>query len=233
MAHHRGDSWGRTVRGIYRGWGADGEILANVVIAVGDLQHDALIDQRLAAYLAGRDAVIDLGDSLGIHSQPDRPKIGEVAELDPAGRAGLLTVVTQLERLARDTSALQSEIDDLGREDPVFDEVRDGLAIDALRARFVARIYSSALANASGGDAERDLIQAQGLLDQARKVVARRREASWRGPDDRIFAIDDANQTVYRFGYLGKADTLCYWERERAELTNLVRGTKESVPPCT
>ena len=40
------------------------------------------------------------------------------------------------------------------------------------------------------------------------------------------------NQTFYQFGYLYFADQLCYWDRERIEVTNLVRGESTPVPPC-
>jgi hypothetical protein len=233
MAHQLGADWGYVVRQIFGGWGPPGRSLAEAVIDLGDLQHDALIDQRLAAYVAGRDAVIDLGDSLGIHSQPDRPQLDEVAGLDPVGRADLHTVVAELDDYATGVEALQARIEDLGVEDPVFDEARDGFAIDALRARFAARVYGSALALAEGGDAESGLVAAEGILEDARDVVANRRAHAWWGGGDRIFRDQDDNDTIYRFGYLGKADTLCYWDRERAELANLVRGTTESIPPCT
>ncbi|MEQ1569177.1 MAG: hypothetical protein ABMA64_26310 [Myxococcota bacterium] len=229
MAHHRPEQWGDAIREVYSGWGDPGQALASATIALAELQHDALMGQRLAAYLAGRDAVIDLGDDvLDIHSQPDRPQLDEVGALSADARAALAQVVVDLDAMADATDALYDEIEPLGVDDPVFDEARDGFAIDALRARFVARIYAGAL---SGDPTE--LAAADGLRAEAAEVVARRHARLWWPGGERILQMEDANATLYQSGYLSKADTLCFWDRERTQLSNLLGGGSEPVPPCT
>lgn len=71
------------------------------------------------------------------------------------------------------------------------------------------------------------------LLEQARLVVARRHGDLHWGGGDRIVAQSDSNPSIYQFGYLAKADSLCFWERERAQVRNLALELAESVPPCT
>ena len=41
-----------------------------------------------------------------------------------------------------------------------------------------------------------------------------------------------ANPNVYPFGYLFHADTLCFWDRERIQVTDLVHGEDTAVPGC-
>ena len=40
------------------------------------------------------------------------------------------------------------------------------------------------------------------------------------------------NQTAYQFGYLYFADTLCYWNRELAQVKNLTGDTSIIPPAC-
>ncbi len=232
--HTLPDDWESSVRWTWAPWGPAGEELAEIEIELADLQHASLLEGRLAAYLASRDGIIDIGDDLlGILSQPDRPRPHEIVAMTPAELDEVQVAVDGLFALADGTDALVARAEGLGDVDPWFAEVKDGLAIDALRARFAAHVHAGAVALGRGGDGSDDLAAAEGLLAEARAVVERRHAAlHWTG-GDRILATTDENATIYRYGYLGKADELCYWERERIQLANLVRGTDESVPPCT
>jgi hypothetical protein len=102
-----------------------------------------------------------------------------------------------------------------------------------LRSAFAARIFGGALALAEGGDGRAELDAAAAILADAHGVVARRHAALHR-PDDAEAMIAQTldNATIYQFGYLAKADTLCFWERELAQLRNLVEGTAGDVPLC-
>ena len=42
---------------------------------------------------------------------------------------------------------------------------------------------------------------------------------------------DPTNQTTYQFGYLYMADTLCYWNRELAQVKNQL-GDASVIPPA-
>jgi hypothetical protein len=112
----------------------------------------------------------------------------------------------------------------------VFAEIADGMAIDVLRARFVSRIYQAALDGPGAGEAA--LIEAEGLLEEAREVVARRRASFWWPDGERLVDGGDQNATIYQFGYLYMADTLCYWDRERGEAALVVRADTTPLPPC-
>lgn len=234
MNHTLPERWEDVVRHAWAPWGEQGAELAEVIVALADRQHEALIVDRLAAYLAGREAIIDFGDTtLGIVSQPDRPQLAEIVAMDAAGRAEVAAKVAGLQALASDTDALLARLDGLGGTDPWFAEVRDGVQVDALRARFAHHVFAGALAVAEGGDGEAELAAATDLMRSAQRVVDRRHAALWWGGGERLVAQEDPNPTLYQFGYLAKADDLCFWERERVQLSNLVRGENASVPPCT
>jgi hypothetical protein len=141
-------------------------------------------------------------------------------------------VVAGMRVLGTETAVLSDTIADLGGTDPWFAEVKDGMAIDALRASFVSEIYAAALLEVRGGDGEEALVAAEAILEDARRVVARRHAARWWTGGDAIVGQDVYNPTIYEYGYLARADTLCYWDRERIEVTNLVRGESTPVPPC-
>ncbi|MCA9493826.1 MAG: hypothetical protein KC621_28040, partial [Myxococcales bacterium] len=203
--HTLPDDWARSVAWLWKPWGDDGAELAAIQVELADLQHEKLIGDRLTAWLAGRDAIIDLGDNtLGILSQPDRPQVNEVLRMDETQLAELDGVVAGLTDLADRTEALADRAADLGGTDPWFEEARDGLAIDVLRARFAAAVLKGTVALARGQDPSDDLANANAQIASAQVVVDRRHQAlHWTG-GDRIVAPSDENATIYRYGYLGK-----------------------------
>lgn len=234
--HTLPDDWTRSVAWTWAPWGDDGAELAAVQVELAELQHDQLLVKRLTPWLAGRDAIIDLGDnSLDIRSQPDRPQVNEILAMDEAGLAELDGVVAGLGELADRTQELADRAADLGGTDPWFEEARDGLEIDVERARFAEAILSGSLALARGEDPTGYLGAASSQIELAAAVVERRHGAlHWTGPVERIVATSDTNSTVYHYGYLGKVTELCYWQRERILLQNAVTPDQiEPVPPCT
>jgi hypothetical protein len=213
--------------------GDAGLVVADAIADLAEVQHRGLIEERLAGYLAGSDAVIDVGRDFGVVSQPDPIEIRELGEMTAEERADFAaTVVEDLERLAADVGDLSTVV----AEQPVEDdrwlrEIRDGFAIDELRAVFVAKTLRAVLATLAGGDGEALLGEAETALEEARAVVARRHQ-DLHYPDPALLTAPQPNPTIYPFGYLEKADTLCYWERERVFAANVVRGEDERVPGC-
>ncbi|MDP2316581.1 MAG: hypothetical protein Q8P41_27050 [Pseudomonadota bacterium] len=196
--------------------------LADVAVALAEVEHTWLIEGRLAPYLAGRDDFIDLGDRLGVIAQPDRPDFDEVRAMAPEASAGL---VANLDAMAADLAAIAPPTG----TDPWSAEMADGLAVTALRARFIATLYSAA---ADGTRADTLLDDAAATLEDARTVVTRRHAALHDDVDGRL-TVPGENPTLYQYGYLRWANELCYWEREYADASNLVRGTTLTVPSCT
>lgn len=222
-------SWEEPVRFFYAPWGEDGETLAQAVVDLGELQHEALIQGRLAPWLAGRDAVIDLGDDAGILSQPDRPSVEEILAFDADQRAAFQAgVVDPLAALADATDALSAGLVGLRDGDPWFDEVRDGLAVDAARARFAAELWGALLA----ADPTEPLARADAALAAGEAAVRARHGALWH-PEGELFLSEAwSTPTIYDYGYLREADDLCFWYRERAQVRNVLLGEDQTVPAC-
>lgn len=196
-------------------------------------QHDALIVQRLAAYQAGRDALIDRGADAGIIAAPDRIDVDNVAMLTPTARAEFAAdVVAKLTAYATKLAQIAARTERLAAPDRWAAEVIDGVAMARLRAQFIAAIYRAAVAAADGDAAAgaTELAAAEATLAEARTVVARR-HADLHDADPRLTDAGQ-NYTLYQYGYLYFANSLCFWERERVMAANAVRGTATIPPGC-
>jgi hypothetical protein len=196
---------------------------AGPVVALADLQHDALIDQRLAPYLAGREAVMDAGATLGIVSQPERVSFDALAAYDEGARSAFVAdVLDPLADLAAAMDAL-----DRPKGDRWADEVADGVAIDALRATFVHALYAAVADDDPAG-----IATAEAALADAQVVVARRGAAFHHPDGGRWEDFGWNNPTIYDYGYLAEAQSLCFWRRELAQVRNLLQDAGEVVPAC-
>lgn len=193
-------------------------------------QKAALIDQRLIGYLVGRDVAIDAGDKLDppIISQPDRITFDDLFA-NPKLEAALVVPLANLHDYTITLDRLESELAALDLPNTRWSrELRDGVAIDRLRARFVEATYRAALAFLRGQSPTADLDKARQLLDRARAVV-QARHADMHDTHGRRLVDKTPNQTFYQFGYLYMADTLCYWQRELDQL-GAITGTSSAVP---
>ncbi|HEU0031338.1 MAG TPA: hypothetical protein VFQ53_11945 [Kofleriaceae bacterium] len=211
--------------------------LADAVAPIARLietQRAYLMLGNLVAYIAGRDTAIDAGRQLGIVSQPDRVVFDDLIMglEDPA-----VFQTTVLDPLA----AYADELDDIARELDRADlpdnkwarELRDGLAIDRLRARFVLETYGATLAHVAGDDraALDHFDRADQLMADGQTVVDRRHDDLHDALGERSIS-ETENQTFYQFGYLYMADTLCYWRRELLQVGAILGSTTASVPSC-
>ena len=234
MNYSLADGYEAYVTQMYEPWGADGADLSEQIIALADLQHEYLLEGRLAGYLAGRDSVMDLGYSMGIVSQPQRVTVEELSEMDVASRAVFeADVVEPLAELAAATWVIDGAVQALAGDamDPWFDEVADGVRVDALRADFAHAIYSATLRWTEGGSDEGWLAVADDAYLRAQDVVAQR-HAAMHDPDPGQLVEYGSNPTMYQYGYLNRADELCFWHKERVETANVVEGKDEIPPGC-
>jgi len=206
---------------------------AAVVTALADLQHDALIDERLAPYLASRDALIDAGRSLDIISQPDRMTFDDLVAATPDAVAAFQdNVMTPLVTYAQNVDALDSRFAALDLPESRWSrELRDGLLIDRHRAHFIYNAYAAVLAHLNGDEAAakaaRDRAEVE--LNTAAAIVAER-HADMHDNDKTLITRGD-NSTVYGFGYLYMTDQLCFWHRELDQVDGVL-GNSSMVPPA-
>jgi hypothetical protein len=227
------DSWQAPVEAMLAPLGQKGAALAAQIEQLATVQHHALIEQRLASYMAGTDFLIE-GAYPQIISQPHRPSVAEIAALSPADRAAYeANVLAPLDQLASDTDAVAKAVTALGgTDDPWIAEIRDGAAVDAARVKFIAALYRALTTQLDGGTPDAQLAAADAALADAKTIVARR-HAHLHDPDPkRILESDSNNATIYKYGYLSEADTLCYWNRERIQARTQILGETDTPPGC-
>ena len=216
--------------------GADGAATAEAIVTAADAQYAALIEGELGPYMAGRDATIDAGFLMGIVAAPDRMGFEALRDASPAERAEFSgQVIEPLEALADETEVALAMVP--ASEDPWISEVRDGLEVDVARGRFVATLYRAMIQAAAGEDFTASITLAEAELARGLVVSERRHadlHASTRDPDlgEAIVHQRLRTDTLYNYGYLREADTLCFWRRELVEVRNLLLGETETVPAC-
>jgi hypothetical protein len=203
---------------------------------LADAQDHALITQRLAAYLGGRDVAIDAGRAAGIVSQPDRITLDDLTTIAAPDRDTFARTVIdplaahgdELTAFADRLAALHVPDDRWGRE------LTDGVAVNRARVRFVVACYRAALAHLAGDDAAARTAHAAALvaLDDGQAIVTGRHHDLHDDHGARLTA-KAGNYTIYGFGYLHFADGLCYWRRELSQLEAILGiGDGTPAPSC-
>ncbi len=193
-----------------------GEEHGQVVYEAAELQHSLLIEGPLAAWLSSRDAAMEVGYSLDIVSQPRRPDVDDwstAPEID--------AVLDALDRSEVEHAGLAAR---LTGEDRWTQETRDGLEIDSLRSAYVADLVRAVIETGDFAPAEAHLAQARVVID--------RRHAALHDPQPQRLIEHGDNPTLYDYGYLLRAEQLCFWERELTQARNHVEGLSEPVPAC-
>jgi hypothetical protein len=213
----------------------NGAEAAEEIVTLAELQQDALIDHRLAAYLAGQDGTFELGYSRGFWTQPRRPSMADVRAMSPADLETFETeVVDRLATLAIDTRAVLERVEALPAvaSDPFLAELRDGVAIDVVRTEHAHALWQAAVLSARGGDASAMESAIDAAMEDARTIVDRRHAALFDPDPEEILAMRIRNALLYGYGYLREAQTLCFWNRERIQYRNEFHGETTTVPAC-
>ncbi len=228
-------SWRAPYEQMFAPWGERGARLVDAIEKFGTAQHEALIGQRLAPYLAGRDQIMDVSELQNLIAQPDRPQFFEAKKFSPEQRAAFRTnVLAPLESLAEKEAEALADVELLARalgEDPWFNEILDGMAVTTARTRFIHALYSAVLDAAESGSPGAWLDEATAQLGIGKSAVTRRHQ-NMHDPDGRRLLLNRENATLYPYGYLREAQTLCFWNRERIQVERLLLGRTESEPAC-
>jgi hypothetical protein len=220
-----------------------GDDAAALVTTLANEQKRALIDQRLAGYVASRDVIIDTGDQFDppIISQPRRVLFEEVVAPGFDVATFESSVVGPLGTHAEAVAAIEAQLATLALPDSRWSrELRDGVAIDRLRTAYMEALYSAVVAKARGGSGAAEYERATQLFEEAKPVVAARHSdlhATHRNPPkmgvSKFRLIDRGmNWGQYQYGYLYMADTLCFWERELVQVGTILGTTTATPPGC-
>ncbi len=227
-------SWHAPYAELFAPWGDRGAQVADVIREVGELQHQGLLVQRLSAYVAGRDQLMDGGRILGIISQPDRKLFDEVHAMPEAELAAFeAEVVAPLKVLGDGHQAALDRLVALGVDDDEWlSEVKDGVEITTRRIRFARALYSAVIAHKRQGSDGGHLAEALAELEAARPVVSHRHQNLHDPRGRQRLLTNGPNATVYPYGYLREAQLLCFWNRERIQVQRILIGSTEPLPAC-
>jgi hypothetical protein len=206
------------------------------------LQTRAIFDQRLFAYVQGENETVDLGYLAGLETHPKRVEFEQLMTMTPSVLADFVASVVQpLESFAAQSQPIEDAIAARCRGSdatlaPWCEELQDGITIVTLRAQHAATLYRAMIdyVQGDGSGATALLAQAGQITTQAAAVVAHR-ESQYRFDLARETG-DYANPTIYQFGYLRQAHTLCYWHRRETQVSYILQnGVPEgqpSLPSC-
>lgn len=195
--------------------------VAQVVFDLAEIQHRYLIEEKLDRYMCGVDNIMEIGYGAGIISQPPRESFSQMYEGDPQQ---LTSTADKLRAFAQEQEVYQERLA-IAAADRWIREIQDGLAITILRARFMASLLT-AIAERS-----EDIKEAEEYMHTAKSIVEQRALEAHDPNMDRLITEND-NATIYQFGYLYRAHELCYWERERIQVQNILQDGSEIPPGC-
>jgi hypothetical protein len=215
--------------------GTCGESVETGLVALVDAQREFLFDKRLVGYMSGEDLQDDLGALAGFVTMPVRIGFGSLQKMSESERQAFeKDVIGGLEAFAGATADAEAILVgacarpdvDVGR---FCREFADGAEIVRLRAEQTALLYRAALDHARGGGAGASLLaEARQRTEAAARVVARR-EKDYRFPLAEVVE-PWPNPTIYHYGYLRQAHTLCYWQRREEEVRFLLEEGQVSPP---
>jgi hypothetical protein len=206
------------------------------------LQTSFIFDQRLLPYIQGENETVDLGYLAGLETHPRRVEFEQLLTMTETERSAFqVSVVQALESFASQSQPIEDAIAARCRGSdatlaPWCDELQDGISIVTLRAQHAATLYRAMLDYVHGDatDAATLVTQAAQITTQAAAVVAHR-ESQYRFDLQRVTG-QYQNPTVYGFGYLRQAHTLCYWHRREEQVTYILQNGgpegQSSLPSC-
>ena len=228
------EKWSDPLDFAFAPWGESGAKAVAQLTALGEAQHRGLIEGKLAAYLAGTDQLIAVGEARGLVSVPLRPSFEKIAAFTAAERASFdAGVLARLEKLSAETDAVETAITALAldAEDPFLAEILDSVQVTALRTRFVLELFRAARNFGADGKDDGGITRAAALLVTAKTAIGKRHR-NMLHPDPQSLVNEGPNPTLYQYGYLREAGSACYWRRELAEVRNVILKTGENVPGC-
>ncbi len=212
---------------VYEIYGEDyGEIVKNVA----EVEYRYLIGRRLAPYLSGEDFYIYLGCGTRLFfSQPCRVSFQEVLSMDEPERVDFNERV--LKPLKDFEEELHNILNSVEWEDiPLIRELKDGIEITYLRAHFIRLLYTAVLEKGQSLPSFRErLDEAIKIFEKAWQIISRRHQNLFY-PRSELLISSVSNPTIYPYGYLKQAHTMCLWERD-LKTAKLVLGEKTGIIP--
>lgn len=216
-------------------YGNCSENIKNSLIDFIDLQTTYLFDNKLIPYISGEDLYDDMGYLIGIVTHPRRVQFEELLAMSEEElNAFESNVLDKLQEMANQINSIESELKKRcdGSDNfikPWCLEIYDGMKIIRLRLFHSCNLYLAVLSNITGNGTRKYLDEALRTEEDARKLVESR-EKYYRFDTGRL-AGSYKNPTIYPFGYLKQAHTLCLWKRQEEQAEYVIANGKQ--PPVS
>ena len=198
---------------------------------------NTIVKRNGMAYLAGQDTWSQMSDMIrslglkGFQTQPDRYTYAEIQN-DPQSAARfrkdvyplILAMESEFNALSQRAQSLESQIPLAVRS--YYQELADGLQMNAWRAREVRLLFDASLAGLYHENGRRaDLLEMTHQTLIAASQLSLKRSADFRADTERL-AGWHKNPTAYHYGYLWPAKNLYYWWRD------FVQVSTQNQNPC-
>lgn len=212
-----------------------GREISELIKELAEVQYEYLLRKELAQYLAGEDFYVDFAcNTKVIISQPCRISFDEVKEMTPEQREKFSKEVVEelkhLEQRMKKLSDIASSIGGDGRWNDIVQEIKDGVRITYLRTVFIRNLYEGILAYMEHKNVDDYISNAESIIGDARKITESR-SANFFYPRRQILVESINNPTIYDYGYLKQAHTLCLWQRDLEEFKKAI-GRAHNIPTC-
>ena len=202
-----------------------------IIKRLTETEYESLIKKRLTPYLAGEDLYVYLGCTTKLFfSQPCRISFRELLLMDSEEKERFLqNVLIPLEDMEKEMTSLLETLK--SSSSSLSAELKDGLEITSLRIKFIKNLYRAVLVHSENGDFTAYFENALKALENAREVVKRRSEKFFY-PRPAILINPVPNPTIYPFGYLKQAHSLCLWIRDLDYAKISLGMDTDFIPSC-
>lgn len=205
-----------------------------------DLQTKYLFDNKLIPYISGEDLYDDIGYLVRIETHPKRVQFEELLTSSKEEiRTFESNVLKKLGEMADKIGPIESKVrklcdvsDQLLK--PWCMEILDGVKIIRLRALHSLNLYEAIISSIVMQNYTKFFREAVKIKEEARNVIENR-EKSYRFAAQRYIG-SFMNPTIYPFGYLKQAHTLCFWVRQEAQAKLVTQNRSKpnflELPTC-
>ena len=214
------------------------EILSDLT----DYQRRMLIDANMVPYFSAEDIYDDLGDLAGIITAHPRIPFETVNDYSELQLNDFVSGdLARLREMKAHYESLQGRLVSMAGLVPAsatrfYLELLNCLKINSLRAAHSLDLYEAVVLNKRGdADSAKAALLSAELTRKAALAVVLSQETRYRYDLNR-YIHQEINETVYPFGYLRQAHTLCFWERQARQAESVVdKGRAASfsdLPTC-
>jgi hypothetical protein len=202
-----------------------------IIKRLTEMEYEYLIKKRLTPYLSGEDFYVYLGCTTKLFfSQPCRIPFKELILMGSEEKEKFLQdVLIPLENMENEMDSLLEIFKSSSY--PISAELNDGVEITCLRIKFIKNLYMAVLMYSENKDFSENFENALKALEKAKEVVKRRSEKFFY-PRPAILINPIPNPTIYPFGYLKQAHSLCLWERDLDYAKISLGMDTDFIPSC-